>query len=168
MSRMGSYTEPVAARPVVGALVLLFGLPVTRLTALTVGQIEHDDAGTHLVLTGHRLLVPPALARLLVEQRVHATSRWAVATTAGPDRPLFPGLHGRPTHPEVLRANLKRYGIRPQAGRNTALAALAADLPPAVLADLFGIGITTAIRWASHARRDWAPYLAERISANLS
>jgi hypothetical protein len=155
-------TMPVHLR-VVGALLLVFGLSVTRLTALTIGQIEQDEAGTHLVLTSHRLLVPPTLARLLIEQRDHATSRWAVTTAAGADRPLFPGLHGRPAHPEVLRAKLKQHGIRPRAGRNTALAALAADLPPAVLADLFGIGLTTATRWASHARRDWAPYLAERV-----
>jgi hypothetical protein len=155
-------TMPVHLR-VVGALVLLFGLSVTRLTTLTVGQIEQDETGTHLLLTGHRLLVPTALARLLIAQRTQAAGRWAVTTTAGADRPLFPGLHGRPTHPEVLRAKLKEYGIRPRASRNTALAALAADLPPAVLADLFGIGLTTATRWASHARRDWAPYLAERV-----
>ena len=58
--------------------------------------------------------------------------------------------------------SLVRYGIRPQAGRNTALAALASDLPPIVLTELLDIGITTATRWANHARRDWAPYLAER------
>jgi hypothetical protein len=153
---------PVHLR-VAGALVLLFGLSVTRLTAITLGQIEQDETGTQLALARHRLLVPPALARLLVEQRDHAASRWAVTTITGADRPLFPGLHGRPAHPEALRTKLKKHGIRPRAGRNTALASLAADLPPAVLADLLGIGITTATRWASHARRDWAPYLAERV-----
>ena len=155
-------TIPLHLRTV-GALGLLYGLSATRLSALTIGQIEHDDGGTHLVLTGHRLLIPPGLARLLIEQRDHAISRWALTTNAGADRPLFPGLHGRPAHPEVIRTKLKQHGIRPRAGRNTAMANLAADLPPAVLADLLGIGITTATRWASHARRDWAPYLADRV-----
>jgi hypothetical protein len=49
-----------------------------------------------------------------------------------------------------------------RAARNTGLADLAADLPPPVLADLVGIGLTTATRWAHQARRDWSPYVATR------
>jgi hypothetical protein len=153
-------TMPLQLR-VAGALLLLFGCPITRLTAITLRQIKQHDGQTHLVLGRHRLLVPSVLARLLIRQRAVAT-RWAITSTRGLDRPLFPGLHGRPSHPAALRNSLVRHGIRPQAGRNTALAALAGDLPPVVLAELLGLGITTAIRWANHARRDWAPYLAER------
>jgi hypothetical protein len=46
--------------------------------------------------------------------------------------------------------------------RNTALAAWASDLPPAVLASLLGVHIQTAVNWASRTRRDWTTYLAER------
>ena len=154
-------TMPLQLR-VAGALLLLFGLPITRLTAITLRQIKQHEARTHLVLGRHRLLVPTALARLLIRQRDAATTRWAINNTRGLDRPLFPGLHGRPAHPAALRNSLVRHGIRPQAGRNTALAGLASDLPPVVLAELLDVGVTTAIRWANHARRDWAPYLAER------
>jgi len=45
----------------------------------------------------------------------------------------------------------------------TALAAWASDLPPAVLASLLGVHIQTAVNWASHTRRDWTTYLAERV-----
>jgi hypothetical protein len=35
--------------------------------------------------------------------------------------------------------------------------------PPAVLASLLGVHIQTAVNWASHTRRDWTTYLAERV-----
>jgi hypothetical protein len=128
----------------------------------TLGQVEQHDSKTHLVLARHGLLVPPVLARLLPQQRDHAATQWTVGEAANADRPLFPGLHGRPANPTRCRTPLKRHDIRPRAGRNTGLAALAANLPPVVLADLIGVGITTANRWASHTRRDWAPFVAER------
>lgn len=48
------------------------------------------------------------------------------------------------------------------APRNGALAALAADLPAAVLADLLGMHINTAVRWVKYVGRDWADYIAAR------
>ncbi|MCW2875382.1 hypothetical protein [Actinacidiphila oryziradicis] len=48
--------------------------------------------------------------------------------------------------------------------RKAALAALAADLPAAILADLPGMHRNTAVRWVTYARRDWAEYLAVRAS----
>jgi hypothetical protein len=36
----------------------------------------------------------------------------------------------------------------------------------AVLASLLGIHIQTAVNWASHTRRDWTTYLAERVSTS--
>jgi hypothetical protein len=38
--------------------------------------------------------------------------------------------------------------------------ALAADLPAAIIADLLGMHVNTAIRWVRYAGRDWADYLA--------
>ncbi|MFD9602671.1 hypothetical protein [Streptomyces sp. NPDC059970] len=42
------------------------------------------------------------------------------------------------------------------------LAALAADLPSPILADVTGMHRHTALRWVAYARRDWAEYLAAR------
>ncbi|MER6353700.1 hypothetical protein ABT186_18140 [Streptomyces sp. NPDC001634] len=36
------------------------------------------------------------------------------------------------------------------------------DLPPIVVADLFGISPATAHRWSQLAGNSWAPYLAAR------
>ncbi|MED7828436.1 hypothetical protein [Streptomyces chiangmaiensis] len=61
-----------------------------------------------------------------------------------------------------MTQKLNRHGISVCAARNSALAALAADLPSPILADLTGMHRDTAIRWVAYARRDWAAYLAAR------
>ncbi|MFI2780179.1 hypothetical protein [Streptomyces sp. ALB3] len=47
-----------------------------------------------------------------------------------------------------------RHGVLFRAAGNSALAALAADLPSPILADLTGMHRHTAIRWVTYARRD--------------
>lgn len=61
--------------------------------------------------------------------------------------------------------HLNGHGIQARISRTAALINLAADLPAAVLADLLGMHINTAVRWAHRARRDWTLYLAARTSA---
>ncbi len=43
--------------------------------------------------------------------------------------------------------------------RNTARAQLAAEIPPAMLGELIGVGATTASRWASIANGNWLAYV---------
>jgi hypothetical protein len=43
-----------------------------------------------------------------------------------------------------------------------ALAALAAELPAAVLAKLLNLNINTANAWAAYAQHDWTTYLTTR------
>jgi hypothetical protein len=81
----------------------------------------------------------------------------------GPDAPrwLFPGrVPGQPIDNHSLTNRLNRHGISARPARNGALMALAADLPAAIIADLLGMHINTAIRWVKYAGRDWADYLA--------
>ncbi|WP_202237875.1 hypothetical protein [Actinacidiphila reveromycinica] len=61
-----------------------------------------------------------------------------------------------------MTQKLNRHGISVRAAHNSALTALAADLPSPILADLTGMHRHTAIRWVTYARRDWAEYLAAR------
>jgi hypothetical protein len=71
---------------------------------------------------------------------------------------------GQPISTHAMTQKLGRDGITVRAARNGALAALAADLPAAILADLLGIHRHTAVRWVAYARRDWAEYLAARVA----
>jgi len=44
--------------------------------------------------------------------------------------------------------------------------ALAGDLPVPVLADVLGLSIATAEKWSTLAKRDWAAYVAERVTTS--
>ncbi|WP_234436125.1 hypothetical protein [Streptomyces sp. NRRL S-813] len=106
------------------------------------------------------MLLPPALATLLDEQ---------IAQLPAPQPPhgrrhlLLPGaVPGRPRNPDGLADQMKQHGLPVRAARNTALMEAITDLPPIIVADLFGISPATAHRWSQLAGNSWAPYLAAR------
>jgi len=146
-----------------GALVLLFGLPTSRIRHLRAEHLHGRDGDTYLDLGLHPMLVPPKLAALL-HQLADAPVRQPRITAEGPGPGwLFPGLlPGRPAGPSGFSRKLLDHGIDVRPARNSALVALVADIPPTVLADLLGLHVSTTIRWATVARRDWSDYLAAR------
>ncbi|MGH8917733.1 MAG: hypothetical protein ACRD0H_05235, partial [Actinomycetes bacterium] len=76
---------------------------------------------------------------------------------------LFPGHHpGRPVHATVLAVRLRAIGVRTSTARTSALANLAAKTPAAVVADLLGISVQTAVAWADATARTRAEYSANR------
>jgi hypothetical protein len=90
------------------------------------------------------------------------TARWCAPA---PARAGQPGQSpARRAVDVIFGARLHRYGIDAHAGRNTGRLALAAELPASVLADLTGIGISTAERWSHWAKRDWAAYVGQRAA----
>jgi hypothetical protein len=147
-----------------GALVLLFGMLVSRITQLTKDDVIEDGQATCLAIDGHRLMLPPRLADLVRQLRDQDEPRWTLGRLGTPMPWLFPGQSpGRPTVDVLFGVRLHRYGIDAHAGRNTARLALAAELPASVLADLTGISIGTAERWSQWAKRDWAAYVGQRV-----
>ncbi len=118
----------------------------------------------------HPLLLPLRLVDLL--QRLADTpptrASLANANAQARQRWLFPGLTpGRPTSRSGLQLKLCAYRVDARPARNGALISLAADLPAPVLADVLGLHTSTAVYWATLAKRDWSNYLAARI-ANAS
>ncbi|MGW2544810.1 XRE family transcriptional regulator [Kitasatospora sp. NPDC001574] len=148
-----------------GAITLLFGPSTERLCHLTPNHLQRGSKHTHLMLGRHPVLLPPRLAGLLhqlAEEPLPGSRSLFAQATPGP-RLLFPGLvPGKPISTHAMTQKLNRHGISVRAARNSALAALAADLPSPILADLTGMHRHTAIRWVTYARRDWAEYLAAR------
>jgi hypothetical protein len=151
-----------------GALVLLFGLPVSRITALRHTDLHTDaDSTSWLHMTQHRLMLPDAVAALLHAQREHGTGA-AMLTHVTGDGPrwLFPGgMPGRPARDGLYRALRKHLPVHLRRARSAALAALAAEIPAAVLANLLDININTANSWANYAQHDWTSYLAARTDS---
>jgi hypothetical protein len=133
-----------------------------RVLAVTRDHIRERSGDTYLGLADHELLLPAILAELLAQLPCSRPR----STLPEPDTEpgyLFPGrTPSRSVDAGIFANRLKRHGINPRAGRNTAPIRLASELPAAVLADLLGIDVVTATRWAGYAKRDWQTYLAER------
>ncbi|MER8001620.1 hypothetical protein [Streptomyces sp. NPDC095613] len=145
---------------IIGALVRLYALPLTRIVELTTDQFHREAEAAYLTLDRHPVLLPPALATLLDEQ---------IAQLPAPQPPQgrrhlrLPGaVPGRPRNPVGLADQMKQHGLPVRAARNTALMEAITDMPPIVAADLFGISPATAHRWSQLAANSWAPYLAAR------
>jgi hypothetical protein len=148
-----------------GALILLFGLQAQRIRHLCAEHVVAQDDNTYLTTGEHPILLPPRLAALMTELADRPPTRLMIPH--GPDAPrwLFPGrVPGQPIDNHSLTNRLNRHGISARPARNGALMALAADLPAAIIADLLGMHINTAIRWVRYAGRDWADYLAARAA----
>jgi len=146
-----------------GAITLLFGPSTERLCHLTPEHLTFGDKHAHLVLGRHPVLLPPRLAEILRQLSEQPQPRPQLSRSHPGPQWLFPGMvPGRLTSTHAMTQKLGRHGIPVRTARNAALAALAADLPSPILADLTGIHRHTAIRWVSYARRDWAEYLAAR------
>jgi hypothetical protein len=153
---------------VAAALLLLFGNPVTHTVALTTDALRHDGDRRYLTLADRPVLLPPALADLLIRLRDQARppSGLARSVTAGSVTApvwLFPGRHpGRHRDGAGFTAVLAAHGIDVRPARTAALMALAEQLPAAVLGPLLGLHPHTAVAWTTLVKRDWTDYLAAR------
>lgn len=152
---------------VAGSLVLLYGIPGEHLRHLTTDEIHGSAPDKMFLRIGHgKLWVPPRLAELL-HQLAQTPRRRSSLTRHLADQPpwLFPGvLPGHPLSRKAFNDQLACQGIQARPARTAALIALAAELPAPVLADLLGIHIHTALKWARHAQRDWSSYLVARTA----
>lgn len=140
--------------------MLLFAQPLTRITAISTGQITTRDGTVTLLLGQTPLQLPPPLGTLI--------SVLAADRTAGCPW-LFPGgPAGQHLSAQQLMRRLRRLGIRAKPARNTAMMNLAAELPAIVLSRLLGLHPATASKWTGEAgapRSAYAAHLARRTRA---
>ncbi|MFJ3841122.1 hypothetical protein ACIPY6_37250 [Streptomyces sp. NPDC090054] len=147
-----------------GAILLLFGQHLTRITALTTQAVTTVGEDTFLTLDRTPIPLPVPLGALLADlaNRPPPTN-WAANTARGW---LFPG--GRPGQhlsATVLGRRLAAHQIPSRPARATALVTLAQDLPPAVLGPMLGLHPVTAAHWRRRAATDWTAYLEARLAA---
>ncbi|WP_162958377.1 hypothetical protein [Nocardia yunnanensis] len=148
-----------------GILVLLFGRTTTSFAHLTVTDLERIDAETYLRLGDFTALLPPAAAAIFHALADATTGRETFHRAEPHARYLFPGRSpGRPAASHILARKLRAHGISTLSSRNSARAAWAREIPGPIAADLLGIDINTATRWAQRTRRDWTDYLATRAA----
>jgi hypothetical protein len=150
---------------VAGALLLLYGQPVSRIVRITTSHLDQRGPDIYLTINRRPTLLPTGLAALVDELSRVATPKSFLAGRGSPTTLLFPGqVPGQHLTVNFLVRELNQYGIYARPARNTALLDLAGDLPAAVLADLLGMHINTATRWIKKAKRDWTGYLAARAT----
>ena len=152
-----------------GVLVLLFGRTTTSFNHLTVGDIHGVAGETYLRLDGFDALLPPAAADLFHALRDTTTDRETFHRADPTTRYLFPGRSpGKPMPGYVLGRKLRAHGISGLPARNSARVTWAQTIPSPIAADLLGINISTATKWASRTQSDWNAYIAARAQANRS
>lgn len=152
-----------------GALVLLYGMRLSRVRNLTDDHLTLRGRHAYLTIGRQPVLLPPRLALILDQLPDGRSSRPRLDRTTPATSWLFPGLKpGLPVDGSYLQTKLRRHGIPSGHARGAALAGLASELPASVIADLFGMHISTATRWTKLASRDWGDYVAARVDSGPS
>lgn len=145
----------------VGLLVGLYGIPLTRIVTLKAENIITDEADVRIRLAADEITMPRAMGDLARQQIV--TSQIQLKGTSSTW--LFPSLNsGRHVHPRTLSAGMKNLGIKTVELRGAAILNLVQTLPLAVVRDFTGIGHSALHRWREVARRDWQDYPALRMT----
>lgn len=146
---------------VAGCLVLLYAQQLSRIARMTRNQIhQHGDTLTVRFGSGDITIDEP-LAGFIRAQLTDPLRHQSLGASTETNW-LFPGhLPGRPITPACLGGRLGALGINAQTGRRSAIQQLAIEVPAAVLADLIGIAVTTAVKWAHTAGGDYSRYAAD-------
>lgn len=146
---------------VVGCLSLMYGQQLSRVAVMTHAQIHDSDTVLRVRFGRGDIIVDEPLASHLRAHMATPRRHHSIGAPTHSDW-LFPGhLPGRPITPAALGARMANLGINAQTGRRAAMHRLAAEVPAAVLADLLGIAITTAVEWVHTSGGDWANYAAQ-------
>jgi hypothetical protein len=145
---------------IAGLFILLFAQSLTAICRMRSEQVTVTDDRVFVRFEDTPIQMPEPLDAMI---REHQAQRGHASYASRDSRWLFPGgIPGNHLATENIRAQLVQRGIKPWNSRHAALFQLAAEVPTPLLAELLGIGMTTATRWAALASRTWGPYIAQR------
>lgn len=159
----GQTTADLATR-VAGLLILLYGARTETIHRLTTADISTAEGKTYLVVAIDPLELPSPVAQLMEQLAVVAKASSRARTRTGEGYYLFASSRRsrEPVHPTTLGRKLAEAGVHPQASRNSAMLALASEMPAAVVATQMGLTAQTTTRWAQFSQRDSIEYLTAR------
>lgn len=147
------------------ALLLLYGVRLHRIATITVTDVTRVDGLIHVTLGSEPLVLPDQLDPLAVAA-LDDRGAARLFHTAQDTHWLFPGTNaGQPISADTLTDRVATLGISAINARRTALASLAMQLPPVIIARLTGLDVATASRWADAVSASNARYAAVSGSA---
>jgi integrase len=160
------FTADTAAAPgtrLAAALILLYGVRLHRIAALKLSDVTLRDNLIHVRLGRDPLLLPDELGPLAESVTRDRTADRLFGGIHDSEW-LFPGIiAGYPVSVDALTDRVKSLGVSPRQVRQTALASLAMQLPPAIISRLTGLHVVTAGRWAEAVAASSARYAAMRM-----
>ncbi|WP_107450319.1 hypothetical protein [Streptomyces sp. LUP30] len=138
-------------------LVLLYWQPLTRISQLSTGHVQHDDDEVLVRLGDPPSPVPAPFAGILLD---YLGQRLNTMTATNPDaRWTFPGRRtGQPMTLETLELRLRHLGFPTLPGRTAAIRHLVLRAPAPMVARTLGYHDDTTARLADEAGGTWRHY----------
>jgi hypothetical protein len=146
---------------VAGLLLLFYAQRIAAITKLTTSDVRDDGTTVAITLGKAPIVLPPPLDGLVRELAAARRGHAVIGRPAAIPWLFAGGRPGQPITDEALGTRLKNVGLNPHLDRSTALFALAAELPAAILARMLGIHISVAVQWQRAAAGDWLGYAAD-------
>jgi hypothetical protein len=145
---------------VAGGIILLFGQPVGRTVSLRTNAVRATDDGELGILFAQDWVPVPQPFAILLDDWLD--SRTNLQTAAHVDSPwLFPGgSPGEHLAAGTVSTMLARHGISARAAREAAWQDFVHTIPPALLANAFGVTTQAAETYARTAGARYARYAA--------
>ncbi|MFJ1550149.1 hypothetical protein [Streptomyces sp. NPDC088246] len=148
---------PTADR-VAGLLVLLYAQNASGIHRLTTDRVTKDGDSVLLSLGERPIRLPAPLDALMLDL---IAARAPHTVLQHESDWIFPGRSaGQPIHQSQMLRRLRAIGVKTRQGRNTALFALAQQLPAGQLAKMLGVHISVAVAWQRASGGDWMAYAA--------
>lgn len=145
------------------ALVLVYGIRVSRITHIRVDDIFAVGDDVFIRLGVEPLLLPENIAAIALQAQNRRDAARLLRDVEEHEW-LFPGtVHGQPLSGDALTNRLNALGVMPRHARAGALASLAQQLPAPILARLTGLHVTSAVAWAEAVAASHAAYGALKL-----
>ena len=146
---------------VAGLIFLLFGIPIGRLSMMTVDQLDVRPTGITVKLGEHPAPIPEVLIPLFL---AHLRTRDSAGMVNTGTNWLFPGTRaGRPRSPNTLLLQLRnKMGINIQGVRNRTIRGLVEEIGPTSLSRMLGYNKQIMSKHGSAATVPWSSYVVDK------
>ncbi len=150
------FEESLTSTRVAALIHLLWATPLSRISQMSVAEMDLRPDGIYLQLGSTPVVVPELIAPLFW---AHIQDRDNQQTSNRDTEWLFPGQRaGRPISAPTLQRRLTSFGIQPQRSRNSTLRHLAAQMDPHSLADTLGYSVQVMARFAELSGSQFGAY----------